>query len=207
MRFQPQTMAPGITLRRMPRIDLISTEPHMPHVLMEKGDMTLGEFDQHLKRRTDFIKGMKKDSSAERKVRGTEAESQGWQNQGGIGNLVFTRPVKRQGLSGGVTYSRSHSKLVAAPCQSFPQWARGTAGQREMDFQMQQSPWAVLLPPSRSPYPNATKVPTPGKNSRLMEKTTSVCSRQLHPQGAPGNLQPGALPAASLFLSLCFPTC
>lgn len=117
MRIQPQTMAPGITLRRVPRIDLISTEPHMPHVLMEKGDMTLGEFDQHLKRRTDFIKGMKKDSSAERKVRGTEAESQGWQNQGGIGNLAFTRPVKRQGLSGAVTYSRSHSKLVAAPCQ------------------------------------------------------------------------------------------
>lgn len=52
-------------------------EPHMPHVLMEKGDMTLGEFDQHLKRRTDFIKGMKKDSSAERKVRMTEAEAGG----------------------------------------------------------------------------------------------------------------------------------
>uniref|UniRef100_A0A8D1KWL2 von Willebrand factor A domain containing 5B1 n=1 Tax=Sus scrofa TaxID=9823 RepID=A0A8D1KWL2_PIG len=43
-------------------------EPHMPHVLMEKGDMTLGEFDQHLKGRTDFIKGMKKNSSAERKT-------------------------------------------------------------------------------------------------------------------------------------------
>ncbi|EQB78647.1 von Willebrand factor A domain-containing protein 5B1 [Camelus ferus] len=40
----------------------------MPHVLMEKGDMTLGEFDQHLKGRTDFIKGMKKYSSAERKT-------------------------------------------------------------------------------------------------------------------------------------------
>jgi hypothetical protein len=35
---------------------------------MEKGDMTLGEFDQHLKGRMDFIKGTKKDSSAERKV-------------------------------------------------------------------------------------------------------------------------------------------
>ncbi|KAF7466598.1 hypothetical protein GHT09_002103 [Marmota monax] len=50
------------------RVDLISAEPYMPHVLMEKGDMTLGEFDQHLKGRTDFIKGTKKDSSAERKV-------------------------------------------------------------------------------------------------------------------------------------------
>lgn len=47
----------------------------MPHVLMEKGDMTLGEFDQHLKGRTDFIKGMKKNSSAERKVRVAEAAS------------------------------------------------------------------------------------------------------------------------------------
>ena len=49
----------------------------MPHVLMEKGDMTTGEFEQHLKGRTDFIKGRKKDSSAERKVRVTEGESQG----------------------------------------------------------------------------------------------------------------------------------
>lgn len=79
VRLWPQTKAPGITLTlgQAPRMDLISAEPHMPHVLMEKGDMTLGEFDQHLKRRTDFIKGMKKDSSAERKVRVTEAESGG----------------------------------------------------------------------------------------------------------------------------------
>ncbi|KAB0400553.1 hypothetical protein E2I00_002777 [Balaenoptera physalus] len=64
------TEAPSITLTlgQVPRVDLISAEPYMPHVLMEKGDMTLGEFDQHLKGRTDFIKGMKKDSSAERKT-------------------------------------------------------------------------------------------------------------------------------------------
>lgn len=55
----------------------------MPHVLIEKGDMTLGEFDQHLKGRTDFIKGMKKNSSAERKVRATEAGSGWWQSWGG----------------------------------------------------------------------------------------------------------------------------
>lgn len=62
----------------------------MPHVLMEKGDMTVGEFEQHLKGRADFIKGMKKDSSAERKVRVTEGESQGWQSRGGTGDLDFT---------------------------------------------------------------------------------------------------------------------
>ncbi|XP_036035976.1 von Willebrand factor A domain-containing protein 5B1 isoform X2 [Onychomys torridus] len=43
-------------------------EPHLPHVLVEKGDMTLGEFDQHLKGKADFIRGTKKDSSAERKT-------------------------------------------------------------------------------------------------------------------------------------------
>lgn len=54
----------------------------MPHVLMEKGDMTLGEFDKHLKGRTDFIKGTKKDSSVERKVSGWQQsrarEEGGW---------------------------------------------------------------------------------------------------------------------------------
>lgn len=44
----------------------------MPHVLVEKGDMTLGEYDQHLKGKADFIRGTKKDNSAERKV------SHGW---------------------------------------------------------------------------------------------------------------------------------
>ncbi|KAF5924691.1 hypothetical protein HPG69_004563 [Diceros bicornis minor] len=51
-----------------PRLALASAEPHMPHVLMEKGDMTLGEFERHLKGRTGFIKGTKRDSSAERKT-------------------------------------------------------------------------------------------------------------------------------------------
>lgn len=40
----------------------------MPHVLVEKGDMTLGEFYQHLKRKADFVRGTKKDNIAERKV-------------------------------------------------------------------------------------------------------------------------------------------
>lgn len=45
----------------------------MPHILMEEGDMTPAEYEQHLKGKNDFIKGTKKDPSAEKKVRGTEA--------------------------------------------------------------------------------------------------------------------------------------
>lgn len=55
----------------------------MPHVLLEKGDMTLGEFEQHLKGRTDLMKGMKKSSSAEQKVRGSGR--QWWQNWVALG--------------------------------------------------------------------------------------------------------------------------
>lgn len=43
-------------------------EPHMPHVLMEEGDLSSAEYEQHLKGRNDFIKGTKKDPSAEKKV-------------------------------------------------------------------------------------------------------------------------------------------
>ncbi|XP_054427415.1 von Willebrand factor A domain-containing protein 5B1 [Pteronotus mesoamericanus] len=62
------TLANRHTFDRPVEILIHPSEPHMPHVLMEKGDMTVGEFEQHLKGRTDFIKGMKKDSSAERKT-------------------------------------------------------------------------------------------------------------------------------------------
>ncbi|XP_059936400.1 von Willebrand factor A domain-containing protein 5B1 [Mesoplodon densirostris] len=62
------TLANRHTFDRPVEILIHPSKPYMPHVLMEKGDMTLGEFDQHLKGRTDFIKGMKKDSSAERKT-------------------------------------------------------------------------------------------------------------------------------------------
>ncbi|KAB0380535.1 hypothetical protein FD755_008319 [Muntiacus reevesi] len=62
------TLANRHTFDRPVEILIHPSEPHMPHVLMEKGDMTLGEFDQHLKGRADFIKGMRKDSSAERKT-------------------------------------------------------------------------------------------------------------------------------------------
>lgn len=50
-------------------------EPHMPHVLMEEGDMTPAEYERHLKGKNDFIKGTKKDPSAEKKVRGTSCRA------------------------------------------------------------------------------------------------------------------------------------
>ncbi|XP_027626467.1 von Willebrand factor A domain-containing protein 5B1, partial [Tupaia chinensis] len=62
------TLADKHTFDRPVEILIHPSEPHMPHVLVEQGDMTLGEFAQHLKGRTDFIKGTKKDSSAERKT-------------------------------------------------------------------------------------------------------------------------------------------
>uniref|UniRef100_H0WH27 von Willebrand factor A domain containing 5B1 n=1 Tax=Otolemur garnettii TaxID=30611 RepID=H0WH27_OTOGA len=62
------TLANKHTFDRPVEILIHPSEPHMPHVLMEKGDMTLGEFEQHLRGKTDFIKGTKKDSRAERKT-------------------------------------------------------------------------------------------------------------------------------------------
>ncbi|KAM4872741.1 von Willebrand factor A domain-containing protein 5B1 [Thomomys bottae] len=61
------TLANKHTFDRPVEILVHPSEPHMPHVLMEKGDMTQGEFEQHLKGRMDFIRGTRKDSSAERK--------------------------------------------------------------------------------------------------------------------------------------------
>ena len=87
VKIHPSTKVPYVAFT-LGQYCLISTEPHLPHVLMEKGDMTLGEFDQHLKGRADFIKGMKKDSSAERKVRVAE-QRQRWQNWGGSGHWLL----------------------------------------------------------------------------------------------------------------------
>ncbi|XP_072304931.1 von Willebrand factor A domain-containing protein 5B1 [Eucyclogobius newberryi] len=44
------------------------SEPHLPHVLLESGDMTQEEYDELLRGRSDFIKATKKDASDERKV-------------------------------------------------------------------------------------------------------------------------------------------
>ncbi|KAM7098903.1 von Willebrand factor A domain-containing protein 5B1 [Molossus nigricans] len=62
------TLANRHTFDRPVEILIHPSEPHMPHVLMEKGDMTAGEFEQHLKGKADFIKGMKKDGSVGRKT-------------------------------------------------------------------------------------------------------------------------------------------
>lgn len=51
----------------------VTSEPHLPHVLVENGDMTLEEYDEYLHGRNDFIKATKKDSSNERKVSVTSA--------------------------------------------------------------------------------------------------------------------------------------
>ncbi|KAL2103828.1 hypothetical protein ACEWY4_000696 [Coilia grayii] len=44
------------------------SEPHLPHVLVENGDMTLEEYDEYLHSKSNFIKGTKKDGSDEKKV-------------------------------------------------------------------------------------------------------------------------------------------
>lgn len=53
-------------------------EPHMPHILMEGGDMTPAEYERHLKGKNDFIKGTKKDPSAQKKVRSTSCRASAW---------------------------------------------------------------------------------------------------------------------------------
>ncbi|CAO2589676.1 von Willebrand factor A domain-containing protein 5B1 [Lemmus lemmus] len=62
------TLANKHTFDRPVEILLHPSEPHMPHILVEKGDMTLEEFEQHLKGKVDFIRGMKKNNSAEWKT-------------------------------------------------------------------------------------------------------------------------------------------
>nr|XP_006641971.1 PREDICTED: von Willebrand factor A domain-containing protein 5B1 [Lepisosteus oculatus] len=62
------TLADKYTYDRPVEIIIYPSEPHMPHVLIEDGDMTPEEYDEHLKGRSDFIKGVKKDPSCEKKV-------------------------------------------------------------------------------------------------------------------------------------------
>ncbi|NXL17403.1 VW5B1 protein, partial [Setophaga kirtlandii] len=65
------TLANKHTFDRPVEILIHPSEPHMPHVLMEEGDMTPAEYERHLKGKNDFIKGTKKDPSAKKKVRNT----------------------------------------------------------------------------------------------------------------------------------------
>ncbi|MCJ8741957.1 hypothetical protein PDJAM_G00076710 [Pangasius djambal] len=62
------TLADKYTYDCPVEIIIYPSEPHLPHVLIEDGDMTLEEYDEHLKGRSDYIKAIKKDSSNEKKV-------------------------------------------------------------------------------------------------------------------------------------------
>ncbi|KAJ1142521.1 hypothetical protein NDU88_008835 [Pleurodeles waltl] len=62
------TLANKHTYDRNVEIVIHPSEPHQPHILMEEGDMTPMEYEQHLKGKSDFIKGIKKDPRAEKKV-------------------------------------------------------------------------------------------------------------------------------------------
>ncbi|NXX86781.1 VW5B1 protein, partial [Urocolius indicus] len=62
------TLANKHTFDRPVEILIHPSEPHMPHILMEEGNMTPAEYERHLKGKNDFIKGTKKDPSAEKKM-------------------------------------------------------------------------------------------------------------------------------------------
>ncbi|CAL8368150.1 unnamed protein product [Lota lota] len=62
------TLADKYTYDCPVEILIYPSEPHLPHVLIEDGDMTQEEYDEHLQGRSDFIKATKKDPSNEKKV-------------------------------------------------------------------------------------------------------------------------------------------
>ncbi|XP_069466473.1 von Willebrand factor A domain-containing protein 5B1 [Ambystoma mexicanum] len=62
------TLANKHTYDRPVEIVIHPSEPHQPHILLEEGDMTPAEYELHLKGKSDFIKGTKKDPRAEKKV-------------------------------------------------------------------------------------------------------------------------------------------
>ncbi|XP_078095852.1 von Willebrand factor A domain-containing protein 5B1 [Mustelus asterias] len=62
------TLAEKHTFDRSVEIIIHPSEPHMPHILLESGDMTPNEYEQFLKGRNDFIKGTRKDPSSEKKT-------------------------------------------------------------------------------------------------------------------------------------------
>ncbi|KAM9855899.1 von Willebrand factor A domain-containing protein 5B1 [Aulostomus maculatus] len=62
------TLADKYTYDCPVKILIYPSEPHLPHVLIENGDMTREDYDEYLHGRSDFIKATKKDSSNERKV-------------------------------------------------------------------------------------------------------------------------------------------
>ncbi|XP_068454382.1 von Willebrand factor A domain-containing protein 5B1 [Clinocottus analis] len=62
------TLADKYTYDCPVEILIYPSEPHLPHVLIENGDMTQEEYDEYIHGRSDFIKAAKKDSSNERKI-------------------------------------------------------------------------------------------------------------------------------------------
>ncbi|KAM7405206.1 hypothetical protein PAMP_012486 [Pampus punctatissimus] len=62
------TLADKYTYDCPVKILIYPSEPHLPHVLIENGDMTQEDYDEYLHGRSDFIKATKKDSSNEKKV-------------------------------------------------------------------------------------------------------------------------------------------
>ncbi|XP_056397624.1 von Willebrand factor A domain-containing protein 5B1 [Hyla sarda] len=62
------TLANKHTYDRPVEILIHSSEPHLPHILMEDGDMTPYEYEQFLRGKSDFIRGTKKDPSPEKKM-------------------------------------------------------------------------------------------------------------------------------------------
>ncbi|XP_072101054.1 von Willebrand factor A domain-containing protein 5B1 [Mobula birostris] len=61
------TLAEKHTFDRPVEIIIHPSEPHVPHVLMESGDMAADEYEQLLKGKSDFVKGTKKNPSSEKK--------------------------------------------------------------------------------------------------------------------------------------------
>ncbi|KAM8927489.1 von Willebrand factor A domain-containing protein 5B1 isoform 2-T2 [Pelodytes ibericus] len=62
------TLANKHTYDRPVEILIHPSEPHLPHILIEEGDMTPYEYEQFLRGKSDFIRGTKKDPSAEKKT-------------------------------------------------------------------------------------------------------------------------------------------
>ncbi|OCT71092.1 von Willebrand factor A domain-containing protein 5B1 [Xenopus laevis] len=62
------TLANKHTYDRPVEILIHPSEPHFPHILMEEGDMTPGEYEQFLRGKNDFIRGTRKDPSPEKKT-------------------------------------------------------------------------------------------------------------------------------------------
>ncbi|XP_077400010.1 von Willebrand factor A domain-containing protein 5B1 [Vanacampus margaritifer] len=62
------TLADKYTYDCPVKILIYPSEPHVPEVIIESGDMTQDEYDEFVHGRSDFIKATKKDSSNERKV-------------------------------------------------------------------------------------------------------------------------------------------